>query len=130
MQAKSLRKTMTDAERNLWYHLRAHRFYGLKFKRQYPIGPYIVDFVCIEHALIIELDGGQHAVQINYDAKRDNFLRQQGFTVLRFWNNDVLANMEGALTVIMQHVNPDALSPNPSPVKDGRGEHAQSVSTC
>jgi very-short-patch-repair endonuclease len=65
--AKHLRQTLTEAEKRLWYRLRAHRFYNLKFKRQFPIGPYITDFACVEHSLIIELDGGQHATQTAYD---------------------------------------------------------------
>jgi very-short-patch-repair endonuclease len=89
---------------------------GLKFKRQKPIGSYIVDFVCLEHRLIIELDGGQHAEQIAYDQERDEWLRSQGYTVLRFWNNDVMQNLEGALEQIRL-----PLSPAPSPTS-GRGE--------
>jgi very-short-patch-repair endonuclease len=69
--AKALRSNQTDAEQRLWYHLRAHRFMGLKFKRQKPIGRYIVDFVCMERRLIIELDGGQHAEQLGYDQQKD-----------------------------------------------------------
>jgi very-short-patch-repair endonuclease len=84
--AKSLRSNQTEAEARLWYHLRAHRFMGLKFKRQKPVGRYIADFVCWERRLIIELDGGQHAEQVTYDGQRDAWLRSQGYTVLRFWN--------------------------------------------
>ncbi len=98
--AKILRSHQTEAEQRLWYHLRAHRFLGLKFKRQKPIGRYIVDFVCMEHHLIIELDGGQHAEQMAYDQQRDTWLQQQGYTVLRFWNNDVMQNLEGVLEQI------------------------------
>lgn len=115
-RAKALRSQQTDAEQRLWYHLRAHRFMGLKFKRQKPVGRYIVDFVCLEHRLIVELDGGQHAEQIAYDQDRDEWLRGQGYTVLRFWNNDVMQNLEGVLEQIRL-----ALSPNPSPTS-GRGE--------
>jgi very-short-patch-repair endonuclease len=114
--AKSLRSNQTDAEQKLWYHLRAHRFMGLKFKRQKPMGRYIVDFVCIERQLIIEIDGGQHADQVAYDQQRDAWLRSQGYSVLRFWNNDVMQQMEGVLDKIH-----DALSPDPSPAS-GRGE--------
>ena len=114
--AKALRSNQTDAEQRLWYHLRAHRFMGLKFKRQKPIGRYIVDFVCLEHRLIIELDGGQHAEQVAYDQERDEWLRSQGYTVLRFWNNDVMQNLEGMLEQIRL-----TLSPSPSPTS-GRGE--------
>ena len=80
--AKTLRHTMTDAEQKLWYHLRAHRFMGRKFKRQKPLGRYVVDFVCLEDKLIIELDGGQHAENLEYDQERDSWLRSQGYMVL------------------------------------------------
>jgi very-short-patch-repair endonuclease len=114
--AKQLRSNQTDAEQKLWYHLRAHRFIGLKFKRQNPVGRYIADFVCIEQRLIIELDGGQHAEQHEYDTTRDAWLRSEGFTVLRFWNNEVMQEMEAVLEKIRL-----TLSPDPSPAS-GRGE--------
>ncbi len=114
--AKALRSNQTKAKQRLWYRLRAHRFMGLKFKRQKPMGRYIVDFVCLEHRLIIELDGGQHAEQATYDQHRDAWLRSQGYTVLRFWNNDVLQRLEGVLAQIRS-----TLSPGPSPTS-GRGE--------
>lgn len=115
-KAKALRSNQTEAEQRLGYHLRAHRFIGLKFKRQKPIGRYIFDFVCLEHGLIIELDGGQHAEQIGYDQERDQWLRSQGYTVLRFWNNEVTQHLEDVLERIRL-----TLSPVPSPVS-GRGE--------
>ena len=93
--ARLLRRTQTDAEQKLWYHLRAHRFMGRKFKRQKPIGRYVVDFICIEEKLIIELDGGQHAENTEYDQERDSWLRSEGYTVLRFWNNELMNEMEG-----------------------------------
>ena len=98
--AKALRRNLTEAEQRLWYHLRAHRFMGYKFKRQKPIGRYIVDFACLEHRLIIELDGGQHSEQVAYDQQRDAWLRNQGYTVLRFWNNDVMQQLESVLEQI------------------------------
>ena len=110
--AKSLRSSQTDAEIKLWYYLRAHRFMSLKFKRQKPIGQYIVDFVCIEQKLIIELDGGQHVAQIDYDENRTRFLDSEGYRVLRFWNNQVLQEMEGVLEAIRTEI---ALSPTPLP---------------
>jgi len=119
--AKALRSNQTEVEERLWYHLRAHRFIGLKFKRQKPMGHYIVDFVCVERRLVIELDGGQHAEQTAYDQQRDAWLRNQGYTVLRFWNNDVLQQLEGVLETIRSALSSSALSPNPSPV-NGRGE--------
>ncbi len=114
--AKTLRSKQTEAEQRLWYHLRAHRFLGLKFKRQKPMGRYIVDFVCLEQRLIIEIDGGQHSEQVDYDQDRDAWLRSQGYTVLRFWNNDVMQQLESVLEQIRC-----TLSPGPSPTS-GRGE--------
>jgi very-short-patch-repair endonuclease len=99
-RAKSLRSNMTDAERRLWYFLRAHRFKGTKFKRQAVIGKYIVDFVCFEKYLVIEVDGGQHADN-ETDRRRTRWLEDQGFRVLRFWNNEVLQNTSGVLDSIM-----------------------------
>ena len=85
--AKHLRSFQTIAERSFWYNVRAHRFAGYKFRRQHPIGPYIVDFVCLSAKLVVELDGGQHAGQRSYDEKRDAFLSERGFRVLRIWNS-------------------------------------------
>lgn len=99
-----LRSNQTDAEKQLWYCLRANRFLNLKFKRQKPIGLYIVDFICLDKMLIIELDGGQHAVQLGYDLKRTQFLESQGFRVLRFWNNQVLSELESVLEEIRQQL--------------------------
>ena len=110
--AKSLRSNQTDAEIKLWYRLRAHRFLGLKFKRQKPIGIYIVDFVSVEQKLIIELDGGQHAENVDYDEARTKFLESVGYKVLRFWNNQVLQEMESVLEAIRIEI---ALSPTPLP---------------
>ena len=112
-RAKELRSGQTMIEQRLWYHLRAHRFMGLKFKRQKPIGHYIVDFVCLEHRLIIEIDGGQHAEQTDYDQVRDDWLRREGYTVLRFWNNEVLQQMEGVLDQIRIAVLPSPPTPLP-----------------
>src|SRR5690242_13265404 len=88
-RARRLRRDATDAERRLWYRLRARQIDGAKFVRQEPIGPYVADFVCREQRLVVELDGGQHATD-KRDAMRDDWLRQHGYRVLRFWNNDVL----------------------------------------
>ena len=99
-RAKALRSNMTDAERRLWYFLRAHRFKGTKFKRQAAIGRYIVDFVCFEKHLVIEVDGSQHADN-PADQLRARWLEDQGFRVLRFWNNEVLKNTGGVLDAIM-----------------------------
>ena len=114
--AKALRRNQTEAEQRLWYHLRAHRFMGIKFKRQKPLGHFIVDFVCMERWLIIELDGGQHSEEVAYDQRRDAWLHSQGFRILRFWNNDVMQQLERVLEQIRI-----TLSPDPSPAS-GRGE--------
>ncbi len=116
--ARILRSHQTEAEQRLRYHLRAHRFMGLKFKRQKPIGCYIVDFVCVERRLIIEIDGGQHAEQAEYDQHRDTWLRSQGYTVLRFWNNEIMQQLGAVLEQIRIT---STLSPGPSPTS-GRGE--------
>jgi len=99
-RAKALRTSQTDAEQRIWYYLRGHRFQGLKFRRQKPVGNYIVDFICHEEKLIIEIDGGQHQENTEYDARRDAWLKKQGCTVLRFWNNEVLEQIEGVLETI------------------------------
>ena len=100
--AKALRKRQTDAEKLLWRHLRNRNFQGIKFRRQHPVGDYIVDFISLEQNLIIELDGGQHAEpeHKHKDAKRDRYFTGRGFRVLRFWNNEVLANLNGVLEAI------------------------------
>ena len=99
-RARKLRQNMTDAEGKLWTQLRDRRFENLKFRRQQPIGRYIVDFMCIEKKLIIEVDGGQHAIDKNEDTQRDRWLEEQGFTVMRFWNHDVLVNLKGVMEKI------------------------------
>lgn len=93
--AKRLRREMTEAERKLWYALRDRRFAGWKFRRQETIDPYIVDFVCCSARLIIEVDGGQHSP--NVDAERTRDLERQGYRLIRFWNNEVMDNLEGVL---------------------------------
>ncbi len=95
--ARRLRRSMTDAERVLWKHLRAYRFRHAGFRRQTPIGPYIVDFVCHKTKIVIEIDGGQHAeaTQGAADRHRTEWLEKRGYQVLRFWNNEVLKNMDG-----------------------------------
>jgi len=114
--ARELRKNATDCERLLWLHLRAGRLQGFKFKRQQPLGNYIVDFVCFQTRLIVEADGGQHNEQIEYDTRRDNWLRSQGFNVLRFWNNDILANTEAVLATILKACMDYVDTPSPQPL--------------
>ncbi len=96
-KARQLRKNQTEAEKRLWQRLRNRQLAGYKFRRQYPIGHYIVDFVCLETKLIVELDGGQHMAQRAYDEQRSAYLNQQGFIVLRCWNNEVIGNTVGVL---------------------------------
>jgi very-short-patch-repair endonuclease len=103
-KARALRKNQTDAEIVFWKMVRAKRLNGLKFRRQHPIQPYIVDFVCPEKKLIIELDGGQHAEANVYDEKRTTFLEAKGYNIIRFWNNEVLNNIEGVYEVLIKHL--------------------------
>ena len=114
-RARELRQSQTDAEKKLWSALRNRQLANHKFRRQVPTGPYIADFVCLEKRIIIELDGGQHA-QSPKDAARDTWLTRQGYTVLRYWNNDVLTNTEGVLSDILAHMNqpPHAASFSPA----------------
>ena len=101
--AKELRNHATDVEQLLWQRIRNSQIEDTKFRRQQPIETYIVDFVSFNKKIIIELDGGQHAVNVDYDNQRDTCLRSNGFTVLRFWNNEVIENIDGVLEVIRQH---------------------------
>ena len=100
--ARVLRKNQTDAERKLWARLRLRQVHGLKFRRQRPIGPYIVDFVCLEERLVIEVDGSQHVQQAAQDARRDAYLTALGFKVLRSWDNHVLTETNAVMEVIEQ----------------------------
>jgi very-short-patch-repair endonuclease len=122
--AKALRIDQTEAEQRLWYHLRAHRFMQMKFKRQKPIGPFIVDFICHESNLIIEVDGGQHQDNFEYDQRRDAWLTGQGYIVLRFWNNDVLQQTESVLEAIRLVMQRAPSPPTPLP-QAGEGRNAQ-----
>jgi very-short-patch-repair endonuclease len=105
-RARLLRRNETDAERKLWQQLRAKRFSALKFRRQFPIGDFIVDFCCKELRLVIELDGGQHAepAAVASDSRRTGWLKSRGYRVLRFWNNDVLTNIDGVAQAILDAV--------------------------
>jgi very-short-patch-repair endonuclease len=113
-KAKSLRKNMTEEERILWSKIRNKQIGNIKFRRQEPIGNYIVDFVSFEKKLIIEIDGGQHntSKNIEYDTKRTKYLKEMGFDIIRFWNKDIRNNIEGVITKIVEHISP---SPRPSP---------------
>ena len=93
----------------LWRELRAHRFEGFKFKRQEPLGSYVVDFICYEAKLIVELDGGHHSNQREADVRRTHWLESRGFQVLRFWNNDVLTNVEGVMKELEKKISPSQM---------------------
>ena len=103
--ARTLRTSMTDAERKLWHALRSSQL-GVKFRHQHPIDRYIADFVCLEPKLVIEIDGGQHADDAIRDAHRTTILEAHGFKVIRFWNNEVLQNLDGVVRVIAQELTP------------------------
>ena len=120
--ARKLRGNQTDAEQRLWYHLRAGRLGGYKFRRQYEFPPYVVDIYCVAVKLAIELDGSQHRYEV--DAARTKYLRTQGVEVVRFWDNDVLSNTDVVLESIVALLQRRTLTPNPSP--DGRGEQSES----
>ena len=97
--ARELRARMTDAERKLWFALRDRRFQSFKFRRQVPIGPYVADFLSYSARLVVEVDGGQHA-ESKRDMRRDRWLAENDFMVVRFWNNEILSNLDGVLTVL------------------------------
>jgi very-short-patch-repair endonuclease len=129
--ARKLRASMTDAERKLWLGLRDRRLAGTKFRRQVPIGPFIVDFACYESRLVIEVDGGQHS-GLAGDARRDRWFADNDFSVLRFWNNEVLANVNGVLERIAEIVGTPqparATRGHPSPARR-EGKTAETVTT-
>jgi very-short-patch-repair endonuclease len=106
--ARRLRRDLTDAERRLWHQLKDRRLAGLKFRRQHPIGRYVADFACVERRLVVEVDGGQHA-ESAADRARDAALQAAGFRVLRFWNNEVLQNMDGVVRTIAAALGDDVL---------------------
>ncbi len=120
--AAHLRANMTAAEQLLWSRLRRRQIGGVRFRRQVPLGAFIVDFACFAARLIVEIDGGQHALAAarERDAARDAWLAGQGFRVLRFWNHEVLGNLDGVLAVIDAAVC-ERLSPPPAPCHKGRG---------
>ena len=112
--ARQLRRDMTDAERQLWRHLRQRQLDGHRFRRQHPIGPFVADFVCLEQRLVIEVDGGQHADSAS-DSRRSQFLTQERYCVMRFWNHDVLGNIEGVVASILQSLASAGPHPNLPP---------------
>lgn len=114
-RARKMRRAPTDAEQRLWYFLRNRQLGGYKFRRQHPLGHYIVDFICIKARLIVELDGGQHAEvkQRRRDEARTRYFESRGFRVMRFWNHDVLKNTESVLEAILDALDTPHLPPSP-----------------
>ena len=122
--ARKLRSQMTDAERKLWFALKDRRFHSFKFRRQVPIGPYVADFLSYASRLVVEVDGGQHADSAR-DVKRDRWLAENNFRVVRFWNNDVLSNLAGVLTALaaeLEHTPHPAPRLRSTPPSPARGE--------
>ncbi len=115
-----MRGAPTDAELRLWRLLRDRRLSGFKFRRQVPVGPYIVDFLCVGAKLIVEADGSQHAESLR-DKARDAYLESQGWKVLRFWNNEVLQNREGVLETIFAHASRPSSGPSGHLLPEGEG---------
>jgi very-short-patch-repair endonuclease len=105
-RARALRRRMTEAEKKLWSALRRKQVLGLSFRRQHPIGPYVLDFYCPQIGLAIELDGGQHNEEgRTHDERRTHWLKVQNITVLRFWNNEIFENVDGVLSVLVDRVH-------------------------
>ena len=129
--ARALRREMTDAERLLWLHLRRKQLAGFRFRRQYSIGPYIADFVCLEAKLVVEVDGGQH-VQSLQDEDRDNLLSELGFRVVRFWNSDMLNDVGRVLAEILRVLASNSPLPpsGPLPPHAGEGDQERSLRTA
>ena len=123
IRSRQLRTNATRAERALWAILRNRKLAGVRFNRQVAIGPYICDFAARTAKLVIELDGGQHGSQADYDSARTAFLNAKGYRVIRFWNNDVLANLEGVATFISSALGD---RPSPDPSRDAGGEETRS----
>lgn len=118
--ARQLRQNQTDVERLLWKYLRNRRFNGVKFRRQYPIGPYIVDFISLENQLIIELDGGQHNTEEGKrkDKERIIWLEKNGYRILRFWNNELISDLDAVLSIVQE-----SLTPHHNPLPEGEEDH-------
>jgi very-short-patch-repair endonuclease len=118
---RTLRNNLSDAERALWHLLRGRQIFGLKFRRQHPFGDYILDFVCLENKLVIEVDGGQHGQQAEYDENRTQKLQAAGFRVLRFWNNEVLYEKESMREKIWLMIEELQSHPPPNLPREGGG---------
>jgi very-short-patch-repair endonuclease len=120
-RARELRQRSTDSERRLWHWLRNRQIDGVKFRRQVPIGVYVVDFVAADRRLVVEIDGGQHVLQEEYDRRRTVWLEAQGYQVIRFWSNEVLKNTEGVIEAISTALKLRPPHPDPLPPFGGRG---------
>jgi very-short-patch-repair endonuclease len=118
-RARNLRQDMTEAEKRVWQILRSQQMKGYKFRRQVPIGRYIADFVCHEARLIVEIDGGQHDHSSPQEVERSGLLRSQGYRILRFWNNEVLANLDGVHATIAGELG--RITPTPTLPHHGGG---------
>ena len=123
LRARQLRTNATDAERKLWHKIRRRQLEGFRFRRQVPLGPYIVDFACLSAKLIVEVDGGQHGEEANIlsDLQRTEWLERQGFRVIRLWNIDVLQNVDGVWENIAAAL---AEAPHPNPPPQGGREYS------
>ena len=119
IKTRELRKNLTEAERTLWRYLRLRQIDGNKFRRQQPIGKYIVDFVCFGKKLIVEVDGGQHNEQLIYDSERNELLERQRFRILRFWNNQVLKEIDAVKERIMEALSSNSYTPHLNPPPQG-----------
>jgi len=118
---RGLRNSPTDAEYRLWQRLRGRQLDDCKFRRQHPFGNYILDFVCLERRVVVELDGSQHSNSINYDLQRTHAIEDVGFVVLRFWNNQLHDNIDGVLEVILQALRANTAPSPPNPPLEGEG---------
>ena len=125
-RARELRRRSTEAEKRLWAELRNRRLQGFQFRRQVWIGPFVVDFVCVDERLVVELDGSQHADRSDYDGRRSDVLAGEGYQVIRFWNNEVTENIAGVLDAIVAALVPSpshaALPRGPLPLPPGEGD--------
>jgi very-short-patch-repair endonuclease len=112
-RARELRRNSNEAERRLWWKLRGHQLSGFKFRRQHPVGPYIADFVCLPARLVIEVDGETHGSDQReaMDARRTDEIERAGYRVIRFWNDEIMTNMEGVLETIFENLYPGRPSP-------------------
>ena len=124
LRARALRKQSTEAEKKLWQKLRRKQFQGLRFRRQYPLGPYFGDFVCLPARLVVEVDGASHTDfdQVQHDERRTHWLVSQNFHVLRFWNSDIFENIDGVIERIDAVMRESPFPPTPS--REGRGLNA------